>query len=92
MCYWQIYRSFDGLKTAEEKLRKSLISFEFELYDKFCDSEEFREAWENISMSHEFLTCFAELFSIKKTNLITDIGKNPEFSNDSDQGRLTFKI
>ena len=47
---------------------------------------------ENISMSDEFLTCFAELFSIKKTNLITDIGRNPEFSNDSDQGRLTFKI
>ena len=47
-------RSLDGIKIAAQKLRKSLLSFDFELNDKFCDAGELKEAWENKSMSDEF--------------------------------------
>ena len=43
---------------AVQKLRKSLLSFEFEINDKFCDAGELKEAWENKSMPDEFLTFF----------------------------------
>ena len=35
-------------------------------------------------MPDEFLTFFAELFNIKKTNLIPDIDRNPQLPDDSD--------
>ena len=66
-------RSLDGIKIAAQKLTKSLLSFDFELSDIFCDAGELKEAWENKSMPDEFLTFFAELFNIKK------------FSDDSDK-------
>ena len=47
-------RSLDEIKTAAQKLRKSLLSFDFELSDKFCDAGELKEAWENKSMPDEF--------------------------------------
>ena len=37
-------RSLDGIKIAAQKLRKSLLSFGFELSDKFCDAGELKEA------------------------------------------------
>ena len=78
-------RSLDEIKIAAEKLRKSLLSFDFELSDKFCDVGELKEAWENKSMPDEFLTFFAEIFNIKKTSLIPDTERDPEFSDDSDK-------
>ena len=36
-------------------------------------------------MLDEFLTFFAELFTIKKTILVPDTKRNPEFSDDSDE-------
>ena len=35
-------RSLDGVKIAAKKLRKSLLSFDFELNDKFCDAAELK--------------------------------------------------
>ena len=78
-------RSLDGINIAAQKLRKSLLSFDFELSDKFCDAGELKEAWGNQSMPDEFLTFFAELFNIKKTSLIPDTERDPEFSDDSDE-------
>ena len=37
-------RSLDGIKIAAQKLRKSLLSFDFELSDKFFDTGELKEA------------------------------------------------
>ena len=51
-------RSLDGIKIAAEKLRKLLLSFDFEMSDKFCDAGELKEAWENKSIPDEFLTVF----------------------------------
>ena len=34
-------RSLDGIKLVAKKLRKSLLSFDFKLYETFCDAEEF---------------------------------------------------
>ena len=76
-------RSLDGVKIAAQKLRKSLLSFDFELSDKFCDAGYLKEAWENKSMTDEFLTFFSELFNIKKTSLIPGTERDPEFSDDS---------
>ena len=36
-------------------------------------------------MPDEFLTFFAELFNIKKTSLIPDIERDPEFPDNSDE-------
>ena len=78
-------RSLLGIKIAAQKLRKLLLSFDFELNDKFCDAEELKKAWENKSMPDEFLTFFAKLFNIKKTSLIPDTERDPEFSYNSDE-------
>ena len=37
-------RSLDGIKIATQKLRKPLLSFDYELSDKFCDAGELKEA------------------------------------------------
>ena len=86
-------RSLDGIKLAAKKLRKSLLSFDFKLNEKFCDAEELKESWDNKSMPDEFLTFFAELFNIKKTSLIPDIDRNPELLDDADdeKGDEKFK-
>ena len=64
-------------------LLKNLLSFDFELNRKVYDVEELKVAWKNKSISHGFLTFFAKLFNMKKTNLISDIERNPSFSDDS---------
>ena len=37
-------RSLDGIKIATQKLRKPLLSFDYELSDKFCYAGELKEA------------------------------------------------
>ena len=64
MCSSKI-KSLDGIKAAAKKLKNSLSSFDFELNHKFCDAGE-PKAWENKSISDEFLTFFVELSNIKK--------------------------
>ena len=63
--------SLDGIKTATQKLKKSLLSFEFELTDQVFDGEKLKEAWESKPMPGE--TFLLNLFNIKRSNLIPDI-------------------
>ena len=48
-------RSLDGIKLAAKTLRKSLLSFDCKLNEKFCDAEELKESWDNKSMPYKFL-------------------------------------
>ena len=64
-------------------LLKNLLSFDFELNGKVYDVEELKVAWKNKSIPHGFLTFFAKLFNMKKTNLIPDIERSPSFLDDS---------
>ena len=56
-CFYMLFY-YVLFSLAVQKLRKSLLSFEFEINDKFCDAGELKEAWENKSMPDEFLTFF----------------------------------
>ena len=49
----------------------------------FSSKIDIQDVIDNKPTSDEFLTFFAELINIKRTNLIPDIEKNPEFLDDS---------
>ena len=49
----------------------------------FSSKIDIQDVIDNKPTSDEFLTFFAELINIKRTNMIPDIEKNPEFLDDS---------
>ena len=49
----------------------------------FSSKIDIQDVTDNKPTSDEFLTFFAELINVKRTNLIPDIEKNPEFLDNS---------
>ena len=49
----------------------------------FSSKIDIQDVTDNKPTSDEFLTFFAELINVKRTNLIPDIDENPEFLDES---------
>ena len=49
------------------------MNMNFNLAEKFCDSEELENSWHNTNIPGTIVSFFAELFNISKPHLLKDI-------------------
>ena len=78
-----ILRSIDTITSAAKLIRESLKNIDFGLQDKFCNSEELKQSWQNTKIPDEVIAFFSELFNIKKTTLLKSYNKEKEEIGDS---------
>ena len=63
-------RSMDATKAAASELRRSILSLDYGLKDKFCDAEEVKESWRSTKMPDQWITFLCELFNVKKSSFL----------------------
>ena len=62
----------------------------FNLGDKFCDSEELENLWNKTNIPDTIVLFFAELFNISKTDLLKDINSDETDKPDETFGEYKF--
>ena len=60
------------MKDAAIKIHQALLNMNFNLGNKFCDSEKFENSWHNTNVPDTIVSFFAELFNISETYLLKD--------------------
>ena len=58
-------RSKCAIRECAALLKESLKTVEFELDDSFCDEQELRISWKNVTIPDPVLAFFAELFKFR---------------------------
>ena len=63
-------------KTVAEKLRKDILSVDFNLNNKFCNGNDLNDSWQNLPISNEVLVFFSSLFNINTAKLHPNYDKH----------------
>ena len=63
-------QNFNRAKQVGELIRKKLLEVDFGLEDKFCDSADLKDAWENTRMPETLIEFFSGLLNVSKSDLI----------------------
>ena len=65
---------FNRAKETGELIRRKLLEVDFGLEDKFLDSENLKDSWENTRMPETLIEFFSGLLNISKADLIRTAG------------------
>jgi len=60
-------RSTDPIKQCAELIRQSLLDTDFELNDRFCDANDLKTPWNNVSIPEPLLKFFEALYRFDAT-------------------------
>ena len=81
-----VIRSSSPITQCASTIRNALLDFNFDLEDKFCDSVDLQDSWNNMNIPDELLTFLCVLLNYNRNDLECCMGSNnnPPMSEDED--------
>ena len=81
-----VIRSSNPITQCASTIRHALLDFNFDLQDKFCDSVDLQDSWDNMNIPDELLTFLCVLLNYNINDLECSVGSNNNspLSDDDD--------
>ena len=71
-----VIRSSNPIIQCASTIRHALLDFNFDLQDKFCDSVDLQDSWDNMNIPDELLTFLCVLLNYNRNDLQCSVGSN----------------
>ena len=81
-----VIRSSNPITQCASAIRQLLLDFNFDLRDKFCDSVDLKDSWDNMQIPDELVTFLCVLLNCDRNDLECTVGDDDDTSADESSG------
>jgi len=79
-----VIRSSNPITQCTSAIRQVLLDFNFDLQDKFCDSVDLKDSWDNMQIPDELVTFLCVLLNCDRNDLVCIVGDDHDDTSDDE--------